>query len=225
MRTSYCQGLRKPLPRRARTPEFRGNRRRRDLGHRPSANPRPRFVSSGAWRERPVRLALRGSWCGGALGRTPRRPRRPGPTLISTASLEEVARWFGFDLAEARRRFRANLEIGGCEAFWKDTLASPARPALNPSLADLPPISRLIPTPICRRPSLGNSRSARPGFGRQAPASGAWCRAAIASPGPSRPTSATRSRGGCGRTHLYRLGVNTVTDRSIGEIQPGLAVR
>ncbi|MCX7413572.1 MAG: MOSC N-terminal beta barrel domain-containing protein [Planctomycetia bacterium] len=30
----------------------------------------------------------------------------PGPTLISTASLAEVARWFGFDLAEARRRFR-----------------------------------------------------------------------------------------------------------------------
>jgi len=28
-----------------------------------------------------------------------------------------------------------------------------------------------------------------------------------------------------GWAHLYRLGVNTVTDRSIGEIQPGLAVR
>ena len=63
----------------------------------------------------------------------------PGPTLISTASLAEVARWFGFDLAEARRRFRANLEIGGCDAFWEDTLASPARPGLAPSLLDLPP--------------------------------------------------------------------------------------
>jgi len=62
----------------------------------------------------------------------------PGPTLISTASLEEVARWFGFDLAESRRRFRANLEIGGCDAFWEDTLASPARENL-PSLIDLPP--------------------------------------------------------------------------------------
>ncbi|MEI6240658.1 MAG: MOSC N-terminal beta barrel domain-containing protein [Planctomycetia bacterium] len=50
----------------------------------------------------------------------------PGPTLVSTASLVEVARWFGFDLAESRRRFRANLEIGGCDAFWEDTLASPA---------------------------------------------------------------------------------------------------
>jgi uncharacterized protein YcbX len=61
----------------------------------------------------------------------------PGPTLVSTASLEEVARWFGFDLAEARRRFRANLEIGGCDTFWEDTLASPARPDV-PSLLDLP---------------------------------------------------------------------------------------
>jgi uncharacterized protein YcbX len=62
----------------------------------------------------------------------------PGPTLISTASLAEVGRWFGFDLAESRRRFRANLEIGGCDAFWEDALASPARPGLAPSLADLP---------------------------------------------------------------------------------------
>lgn len=61
----------------------------------------------------------------------------PGPTLVSSASLAEVARWFGFDLMEARRRFRANLEIGGCDSFWEDTLASPARPDM-PSLLDLP---------------------------------------------------------------------------------------
>jgi uncharacterized protein YcbX len=62
----------------------------------------------------------------------------PGPTLVSTASLEEIARWFGFDLVESRRRFRANLELGGCDAFWEDTLASPARENV-PSLLDLPP--------------------------------------------------------------------------------------
>lgn len=60
-----------------------------------------------------------------------------GPTLVSTASLAEVARWFRLDLAEARRRFRANLEIGDCDAFWEDALASPARPELQPSLLDL----------------------------------------------------------------------------------------
>jgi hypothetical protein len=47
----------------------------------------------------------------------------PGPTLLSTASLREVASWFGLaDLEEARRRFRANLEIDGVPAFWEDSL-------------------------------------------------------------------------------------------------------
>ena len=61
----------------------------------------------------------------------------PGPTLIASASLAEVARWFRLDLDEVRRRFRANLEIDGCDAFWEDALASPARPELQPSLLDL----------------------------------------------------------------------------------------
>jgi uncharacterized protein YcbX len=34
-----------------------------------------------------------------------------GPTVISTETLSEVARWFGWDDAEARRRFRMNLEL------------------------------------------------------------------------------------------------------------------
>ena len=63
----------------------------------------------------------------------------PGPVVISTASLEAVAGWFRFDRDECRRRFRTNLEIGGCEAFWEDAVASPARPELQPSLLDLPP--------------------------------------------------------------------------------------
>jgi uncharacterized protein YcbX len=62
----------------------------------------------------------------------------PGPTLVSTASLEEAGRWFGFGIAESRRRFRANLEIGGCDAFWEDTLASPAPARRPPSLLELP---------------------------------------------------------------------------------------
>ena len=87
----------------------------------------------------------------------------PGPTLVSTATLVEVARWFGFDLAESRRRFRVNLEIGDCDAFWEDTLASPARPELQPSLLDLPPDLPMdpyadLPPPEPRAFSIGNAR-------------------------------------------------------------------
>ncbi len=86
-----------------------------------------------------------------------------GPTLVSTATLAEVARWFGFDLAESRRRFRVNLEIGGCDAFWEDTLASPARPELQPSLLDLPPDLPVdpyadLPPPEPREFSVGDAR-------------------------------------------------------------------
>jgi len=47
----------------------------------------------------------------------------PGPTVISTATLEEVASWFpGMSAQSARIRFRANLEIGGVPPFWEDRL-------------------------------------------------------------------------------------------------------
>ncbi|MFC5972921.1 MOSC domain-containing protein [Halomarina salina] len=45
-----------------------------------------------------------------------------GPTLVSTATLREVASWFDMTLDSARRRFRANLEVGGVPAFWEDRL-------------------------------------------------------------------------------------------------------
>ncbi len=68
----------------------------------------------------------------------------PGPTLISYESLNEVARWFGWNLEETRRRFRMNFELSMFEdedsddetdsylssvfqreAFWEDFLVSP----------------------------------------------------------------------------------------------------
>lgn len=92
----------------------------------------------------------------------------PGATLVSTASLEEVGRWFGIDLEECRRRFRANLEVGGAEAFWEDGFASPRTPPPPPisagmsvdPYADLPPPqprhlhvgrARFLTTNVCRR--------------------------------------------------------------------------
>jgi uncharacterized protein YcbX len=140
-----------------------------------------------------------------------------GPTLVATATLAEVARWFGFDPAESRRRFRVNLEIGGCDAFWEDTLASPARPELQPELppdlpvdpyADLPPPepqefsiggARFIATNVCRRcvvPTRDSRTGAVTEFFRDA-------------------FEARRSRGmradvdARGWGTLYRLGVNT----------------
>lgn len=47
----------------------------------------------------------------------------PGPTVISTATYAEVARWFPpLEIGEIRTRFRANLEIGGVPPFWEDRL-------------------------------------------------------------------------------------------------------
>ena len=107
----------------------------------------------------------------------------PGPTLAATATLAEVARWFAFPLDECRRRFRVNLEVGGCDAFWEDALASPARPGLGPAIGEaeaglpadpyaaLPPpepraftigAARLLATNVCRR-CVVPSRDSRTG--------------------------------------------------------------
>ena len=66
-----------------------------------------------------------------------------GPTVISTETLSEVARWFGWNDEEARRRFRMNLELTGepdqlstdenrnselfYGPFWEDGLACPVQ--------------------------------------------------------------------------------------------------
>ena len=46
-----------------------------------------------------------------------------GPTIISTASLDTVCDWFPeLTIADARLRFRSNLEVNGVPAFWEDQL-------------------------------------------------------------------------------------------------------
>ncbi|MFM8736064.1 MAG: MOSC domain-containing protein [Pirellulales bacterium] len=143
-----------------------------------------------------------------------------GPTLVSTATLVEVAGWFRLDLAECRRRFRANLEIGGCGAFWEDSLASPARPELAPSLLDLAPDEPAdpyaeVPPPEPRAFSIGDvrfratnvcrrcvvpSRDSRTGgvTGQFRDVFEAWR-------GRTLPASVDASTW----SHLYRVGVNT----------------
>jgi uncharacterized protein len=47
----------------------------------------------------------------------------PGPTIISTASLQEIASWYPhLAVSEIRRRLRTNIEIAGVPAFWEDRL-------------------------------------------------------------------------------------------------------
>jgi uncharacterized protein YcbX len=144
----------------------------------------------------------------------------PGPTLVATATLAEVARWFGFDLAESRQRFRVNLEIGGCDAFWEDTLASPARPQLQPSLLDLPPDLPVdpyadLPPPQPREFSVGNARFIATNVCRRCVVPTRASRTGMVTAHFRDAFEARRSRGiradvdARGWGTLYRLGVNT----------------
>jgi uncharacterized protein len=50
--------------------------------------------------------------------------KSPGPTIISTATLEAVSQWFpGSTIDEMRNRFRSNLEFSNFPAFWEDQLS------------------------------------------------------------------------------------------------------
>jgi uncharacterized protein YcbX len=67
--------------------------------------------------EQPIRLGRNDE------GGFPDDRKASGPTLFSTASVEEVTSWFPELAAESvRRRFRGNLEIAGVPPFWEDRL-------------------------------------------------------------------------------------------------------
>lgn len=60
-----------------------------------------------------------------AEGGFPDDTARPGPTVISTGTVREIASWYeGIDAEGVRRRFRANVEIGGVPPFWEDRLVA-----------------------------------------------------------------------------------------------------
>ncbi|MGB3654079.1 MAG: MOSC domain-containing protein, partial [Rivularia sp. (in: cyanobacteria)] len=62
----------------------------------------------------------------------------PGPTIVSTATLKEVASWYS-DLTEEdmRRRMRTTIEIDGVPAFWEDKLFSQSDRVVNFKLGNL----------------------------------------------------------------------------------------
>lgn len=52
-------------------------------------------------------------------------PDISGATILSTESLQSVAKWYDqMNLEETRKRFRATIEIDGVPAFWEDHLFS-----------------------------------------------------------------------------------------------------
>jgi uncharacterized protein YcbX len=120
----------------------------------------------------------------------------PGPTLISTATLHEVASWFpGITPDQMRVRIRDNLEIGGVPPFWEDRLFGPAGALLRFRIGEVEfdgvnPCQRCVVPP--RDPLTGESY---PDFAKTF----ALKRA------ETLPPWAQRSR----FNHLYRLAINT----------------
>jgi uncharacterized protein YcbX len=119
----------------------------------------------------------------------------PGPTVVSTATLLEVARWFDLTLEEVRLRFRANLEIEGVPAFWEDCLYGPAGTAVRFRVGEVL-LEGTNPCQRCVVPSRSPLEARpTPAFSRRF----AEMRAATL------PPWAPRDRFG----HYYRLAVNT----------------
>ena len=81
-------------------------------------------------------------------GGSPDDKKAHGPTVVSLASLKEVASWFeGLDAEQAVRRFRPNLVVDGCPPFWEDRLVGPAETAVRFAVGE----ARLLGVNPCRR--------------------------------------------------------------------------
>ncbi|MEO1093846.1 MAG: MOSC N-terminal beta barrel domain-containing protein [Cyanobacteria bacterium J06638_28] len=119
----------------------------------------------------------------------------PGPTVISTATLQAIADWYGLSLEETRKRFRTNLEIDGVPAFWEDQFFSASGDPVAfqigaVTLHGINPCQRcVVPT---RNPETGEALQ---GFQKQFTEQRAL----------TLPTGVARSR----FNHFYRLAVNT----------------
>ena len=120
----------------------------------------------------------------------------PGPTLVSTATLEVVASWFTtLSVEDVRRRFRANLEIDGVEAFWEDRLFSTSDHVVRFRIGDVPfhgvsPCSRCVVPTRCPETGEQDEHFAQTFMSKRT---------------ESLPDWAERSR----FDHFYRLCVNT----------------
>lgn len=137
----------------------------------------------------------------------------PGPTLISSETLQTVASWFpDLTLEEVRRRFRTNLEIAAEVPFWEERLFSaddrPQPFQIGPvQLAGINPCQRcVVPLRDSQTGAAYSGFQAKFTAARQA----------------TLPEWAPRSR----FNHFYKLAVNTrLVPGSSRQLQVGDAVR
>lgn len=85
----------------------------------------------------------------------------PGATIVSTATLSAIAKWYPeLNTADIRRRFRANIEIDGVPAFWEDRLFTTSEQTVKFKVGDVEfmgvnPCQRCIV--VTRDPQTGNA--------------------------------------------------------------------
>jgi uncharacterized protein len=120
----------------------------------------------------------------------------PGPTIISTATLEAIATWYPhLDVAEVRRRFRANIEISGVPAFWEDRLFTQAEATVRFSIGAV----QFLGVNPCQR-CVVVTRDSQTGT-----ADPQFQKTFVAQRQATLPTWVERSR----FNHFYRLAINT----------------
>lgn len=120
----------------------------------------------------------------------------PGPTIVSTATLEAIATWYPhLTVEEVRARFRTNIEIDGVPAFWEDRLFAEADRTVAFQIGAV----RLLGVNPCQRCVVPTRNSktgiADPGFQKTF----------VTKRQETLPAWAERSR----FNHFYRLAVNT----------------
>jgi uncharacterized protein len=125
----------------------------------------------------------------------------PGPTLISTATIEAVASWYeGMSIDQIRRRLRMNLEIGGVPPFWEDQLFADSDQVVQFQIGDVP-FEGINPCQRCIVPTRdAQTGSSTPDFQKRF----------IQQRRATLPEWANRDR----FNHFYRLGVNTRVPKS-----------
>lgn len=120
----------------------------------------------------------------------------PGPTLISTATLDAIASWYpGLEVEDIRLRFRSNIEIARVPAFWEDRLFGMADQMVTFQIGDV----NFVGVNPCQR-CIVVTRNAQTGE-----AYPNFQKTFVAKRRETLPNWAERSR----FNHFYRLAINT----------------